>query len=304
MKPYSITNYSCISFSMIFTLLFITVINCSDILIKNENKMTILENENLFAWCIIPYDSLNRSPIERVEMLKELGIQSYAYDWRTQHLEFMHQELEIMKQSNIKLKGVWLWLDVKGDLYFDENCEVIFRTLKDQNVKTDIWIGIPEDYFNKFDEANKLVKAVEIIGYSYFRAKEIGCTISLYNHGGWFGNPKNQIKIIEELGVKDVGIIYNFHHAHDQLDKYEENIELMKKYLRAVNINGMIETGPKILPVGEGDREAQMIKDLISTGYNGPIGILGHVENTDVRLILEKNLKGVELINSYLRNNN
>ena len=144
---------------MIFALIIITLSNCSDISIKNGKEMTILEKENLFAWCIIPYDSLNRSPIERAKMLKELGIQSYAYDWRAEHLEFMHQELEIMKQNNIELKGVWLWLDVKGDLYFDKNCEVIFKTLKDKNVKTDIWIGIPEDYFNKLNErptSNKL----------------------------------------------------------------------------------------------------------------------------------------------------
>ena len=37
---------------------------------------------------------------------------------------------------------------------------------------------------------------------------------------GWFGEPENQIAIIEKLkerGVTNVGIVYNLHHGHDHL---------------------------------------------------------------------------------------
>ena len=30
-------------------------------------------------------------------------------------------------------------------------------------------------------------------------ARNIGCTVALYNHGGWFGEPDNQIAIIGRL---------------------------------------------------------------------------------------------------------
>ena len=30
-------------------------------------------------------------------------------------------------------------------------------------------------------------------------AGKIGCSLALYNHGGWFGEPENQIAIIERL---------------------------------------------------------------------------------------------------------
>lgn len=279
----------------------IILFNCSNKQNNNGIGMNVLEKENLFAWCIIPYDSLDRTPTERAEMLLELGISSYAYDWRSEHLPIMEEELRIMKEKKIKLKGIWFWLQGSNNSYFDENNELIISTLKKLNISTDIWIGIPEDYFESFDDLQKIDKAVEIICYTYKRAKEIGCTISLYNHGGWFGNPKNQINIIEKLGYNDIGIIYNFHHAHDQIDEYQENIVLMKKYLRAVNINGMKINGPKILPVGDGDTEQQMIQDLISIDYNGPIGILGHVENVDVKEILMKNLIGLEKIKNKLK---
>src|SRR5690606_41954104 len=36
------------------------------------------------------------------------------------------------------------------------------------------------------------------IAYIADRAKELGCKVALYNHGGWFGEPENQIEIIEE----------------------------------------------------------------------------------------------------------
>lgn len=263
--------------------------------------MTMLDKHNLFAWCIVPYDSVKRSPMERANMLLELGINSYAYDWRIKHLPIMAEELRVMRRKNIQLKGVWFWLSGNRNDYFDDPNEVILNTLKNQNISTDLWIGIPEKYFNNYTDEERLIKAVKLIDYTYKRAKEIGCTISLYNHGGWYGDPKNQIKIIERLRYNDIGIIYNFHHAHNEIDAFKENILLMKKYLQAVNINGMRVDGPKILTVGEGDKEQYLIQDLISSGYDGSIGILGHVENADVKVILENNLKGLEKIKQTLK---
>ncbi len=265
--------------------------------------MKILEIDNLFAWCIIPYDSVNRTPTERAKMLLELGINSYAYDWIPGHLPLMADELRIIKRNNIGLHGVWFWLDGSGSSFFDQQNEFILKTLQDEKIQTDIWIGIPENYFGDKKDSVKIEQAVELIDYTYRSARKIGCTISLYNHGGWYGNPKNQVRIIEKLGCKDVGIIYNFHHAHDQIEMIKENLAIMGKYLRAVNINGMRGNGPKILTVSDGDKEIMMIQELINSGYIGPIGILGHVEDVDVKEILTKNLIGVEKVKNFLKFN-
>ena len=52
--------------------------------------------------------------------------------------------------------------------------------------------------------------------------------------------------------------------------------------------------GPKILPLGEGSHEKEMIRAIMDAGYGGPIGILGHTEGLDIKPVLQKNLRGLE----------
>jgi hypothetical protein len=54
--------------------------------LATSDKKSSLDMDNYFAWCIVPFDSQNRTPAQRMEMLKTLGFQSYAYDWREKHL--------------------------------------------------------------------------------------------------------------------------------------------------------------------------------------------------------------------------
>ena len=54
--------------------------------------------------------------------------------------------------------------------------------------------------------------------------------------------------------------------------------------------------GPKILPIGKGNLEKDMIDVLENKGYHGPYGILGHIEEADVKIVLERNLKGLKSI--------
>ena len=61
----------------------------------------------------------------------------------------------------------------------------------------------------------------------------------------------------------------------------------------SVNLNGMRKGGPKILPIGQGDHEREMIQILLNKGYNGPWGILGHVEDADVKYVLDQNIDGL-----------
>ena len=56
------------------------------------------------------------------------------------------------------------------------------------------------------------------------RSGTIGCMVALYNHGGWFGEPENQIAIIQLLSLPNVGIVYNLHHGHGHLDRFPESM--------------------------------------------------------------------------------
>jgi sugar phosphate isomerase/epimerase len=131
-------------------------------------------------------------------------------------------------------------------------------------------------------------------------AGAIGCKVALYNHGGWFGEPENQIAIIERLrrdGVTNVGMVYNLHHGHEHLARFPELLGKMKPYLLALNLNGMNEggekPGEKILPLGRGALDLRLLKTIRDSGWTGPVGILNHTdEDAEGRLL--DNLAGLD----------
>jgi hypothetical protein len=259
-----------------------------------SNTKSALDMDNYFAWCIVPFDNQNRTPAQRMEMLKSLGFKSYAYDWRQKHLAEMREEFDLARQNNIHVNAVWMWIDVADSVgHLSADNEKILEILKDTGLKTQLWMGISEAYFEGLSEDESMTKAVAMVSYLSERADSLGCKVGLYNHGGWFGDPVNQVKIIKAMPDKKIGIIFNFHHAHELLDQFPELVDVMMPYLWVVNLNGMKAEGPKILPIGSGDREGWMIDVLKEKGFTGPFGILGHVDDADVKVILEQNLKGL-----------
>lgn len=249
--------------------------------------------DNLYAWCIVPFDLLNRTPKERIDMLGEIGFREYAYDWREEHISDMSTEWNLAAESNIKIRAVWIWLDARRDTVgqLHRMNEALLQKLKEENLKTEIWLGFHLNYFQEENDEDNIQKGVDIISYLHDRADSIGCTISLYNHGDWFGNPQNQIKIIKEIPDSDIGIIYNFHHGYDHVKLMPKIVNQMLPYLRSLNVSGVIEGNDTITDFGEGDHEQDMLSLFIHAGYQGPIGILGHRENEDVEKVLIKNLQ-------------
>ena len=259
--------------------------------IKND---ILFSQKNLLAWCIVPYDSKKRNSEERAVMLKELGFTSFAYDWREQDLPNMETEFTTLKKYTIRLKAVWFWVDGGTDQLLDEANETILKTLAKTDTKTELWVSFPARYFDGISAEEKIQKAAKAIQYIHKRASEIGCTVALYNHEDWFGEPENEVKIIEASGLKNVGIVYNFHHGHKQMDDFDNILKVTKPYLTTVNLNGMKGTGFEIRTLGEGDRELELMKKLKASGFNGSIGIIGHTENEDVKLVLQRNLAGLK----------
>lgn len=254
-----------------------------------------LETSALIAWCIVPFDSLDRSPTQRIKMLKELGLKRYAYDWRDRHLDMMAEEFEIAQRENIEISAVWLWIDDDEDTLdsLSANNQRMLQIVKDSGLKTDIWVSFHEGFFKKVHRTARVAMGSKMIGKIADQVEAMGCRLALYNHGDWFGDPLNQIAIIDKLD-RDIGLVYNFHHAHDQLNDYPQLIKKILPYLWVVNLNGIELDGPKIMPLGKGSHEERMIQDLLDLKYDGDFGILGHVEDADVQRILEENLQGLK----------
>ncbi len=255
----------------------------------------VIDIENIYAWCIVPFDSVKRSPAERITMLKNLGIKKYAYDWREEDLLTMSEELKLAKQNDIPVIAVWLWIDANLDSIGKLNPlnEKALKIIEDVGYKGEIWLSFHPNYFEGLPDSLAVKKGVEMISYLNDIINNENCKIALYNHQNWFGQPANQVKIIQAMPNADLGIVYNFHHAHHQIEAFPEIVEIMMPYLWHVNVSGLRKNGPKILTAGAGDHEMDMVKLLKQHGYKGDFGILGHTESVDMQAVLKANLKGL-----------
>jgi sugar phosphate isomerase/epimerase len=270
---------------------------------SQNKKKNIFAKENLTAWCIVPFDSENRTPAQRIEMLKRLGFTQYAYDWRHQHISTFAEEIDLAKKAGIKMMAVWIWIDKNSDRVgqLSEDNEQVLKIIKDSGLKTKLWVGFNNNFFADETDDLKVTKGVAMLNYLRDRAGSFVEGVALYNHGDWFGEPENEIRILKELNNPFFGMVYSFHHGHHQMENFPSMLKKMKPYLWTVNINGMKKEGPQILPVGNGDNELAMLKALEKSGYQGTIGILGHIETEDVEKVLQRNLDGLDKLQKQLQ---
>ncbi|TFH28336.1 MAG: AP endonuclease [Bacteroidia bacterium] len=275
---------------------------CMSGCITSQKKGELFDKENLVAWCIVPFDAEERSPEQRAVMLGELGISALAYDYRDSHIPSFPEEIEVLKAHDICLQAVWLWADPRQEDVMGEAGRILFDMLEASDTQTEVWVGMPEDAFEGLSGEESLALAVSSLREILVEAEKIGCTLALYNHGGWYGEPGNLVRIIEELGNKEVRIVYNFHHGHEHLDRFPEYLDLMLPYLSTINLNGMRAEGPKIITLGNGDRELEMMRAIQASAFSGSIGIIGHTDGEDIRPVLERNLQGLEKLKYQLRN--
>lgn len=251
--------------------------------------------DNHVAWCIVPFDAKKRTPTERVEMLQKLGFKKYAYDWRAEHLPTFDEEVGLLKKAGIELTGVWFPASL------NDEANRLLAVIEKHRVRPQLWVMLPDPPGT--NQAAKVQAAAKAIRPVAEAAEKLGCKVALYNHGGWSGEPENQIAVIEALQLTNVGIVYNQHHGHDHLARFPELLKKMKPYLLALNLNGMVKdgdkVGKKILPLGAGDLDVQLLRVIRDSGYTGPIGILGHTQDDSAERLAD-NLDGLAWLKAKL----
>ena len=250
---------------------------------------------NLVAWCIVPFDSQKRGPEERAAMLDRLGVKRLAYDWRAEHIPSFDAEVTTMRKHGIELTAWWF------PAALNDEAKAILACLERNQIHPQLWVTMgtePEPDAAKL--AAKVSGAVTTLAPICESAARLGCTVALYNHLGWFGEPTNQVTIIAKLkaaGHTNVGSVYNFHHAHAHLADFAEQFRILQPHLLALNLNGMVrdgdKAGKKIIPLGTGDEELRLLQIVNASGWRGPVGIIGHTEE-DAEVKLRKELDGLE----------
>jgi putative heme-binding domain-containing protein len=252
----------------------------------------LFARDNLVAWCIVPFDAKKRGPRQRSAMLKRLGIRRLAFDYRAEHIPTFEAEIQALRENGIELSAWWF------PSTLNDEARHILDLLTKHKVKTQLWVtgsgpptGSEEEQRQRVHDEAKRIRPIAQA------AAKIGCTVGLYNHGGWFGEPENQIQIIQHLGLDNVGIAYNLHHGHEHLDRFPELLAQMKPYLLTLNLNGMEpqgdQHGQKILPLAAGSLDAALLETIRDSGYRGPIGILNHTDH-DAEARLQDNLDGLD----------
>ncbi len=267
-----------------------TVLSVSAMLPAAE-PVEVLRKDNLVAWCIVPFDAEKRGPMERARMLKELGLTRCAYDWRAEHVPTFEQEIRAYQQEGIEFFAFW------------SAHEDAFRLFEKYDLHPQIWQTLRDP--GEGTQSDKVERAAQGLLPLAKRTAELNCPLGLYNHGGWGGEPENLVAVCQrllELGHGHVGIVYNFHHGHGDIDDWRASFDLLQPWLLCLNLNGMNpEANPKILGIGKGQHELEMIRVVIEASYDGPIGILDHRSELDARESLQENLDGLEQIRRKLK---
>ncbi len=252
----------------------------------------LFARDNLVAWCVVPFDAKKRGPEERVAMLKRLGLKRFAYDWRAEHLPTFDREVGLLKKEGIELTAVWFPADLGDD------ARRLLAVIKKHKVRPQLWVSMPGGgpARSKEEQRQKVEAHARALRPVAEEAARLGCSVALYNHGGWFGEPENQLAILDALRLPNVGLVYNLHHGHDHLERFPELLRKMKPHLLALNLNGMVKggdrVGKKILPLGQGDEDLRVLKAVAESGWRGPVGIIGHTED-DAEERLRDNLDGL-----------
>ncbi|MEY2751088.1 MAG: hypothetical protein RLZZ550_1059, partial [Verrucomicrobiota bacterium] len=256
----------------------------------------VFERGNLVAWCIVPFDAKKRGPEERAAMLARLGLRRFVYDYRAEHVPQWDAELKALKQHGIELEGWWF------PTTLNDEAKAALALFRRHDVHPQLWVmgqGGPVAVKDLADQRARVVAEVARLKPICDAGAAQGCQVALYNHGGWFGRPENLLAVVEALraeGVRNVGIVYNLHHAHDVVERFDKFLPKLLPYLLCLNLNGMDADGEaagrKIKPLGTGHLDLALLRQICASGYRGPIGLLNHTD-ADAEGRLQDNLDGL-----------
>jgi hypothetical protein len=169
----------------------------------------------------------------------------------------------------------------------------------------------PEEQARRVKEETDRVLAIVKLVAPY------GIRVALYNHGGWngwTGLMENQIAVVDSLkrrGIKDIGIVYNFDCARDELHDDTADFPAFwkkaKSYVVAVNVSGVPSDPGTLIYPGQGERELEMMRTIQESGWRGPIGLSAEIglndewKAGDAEVTLRNDLIGLDWLAAELK---
>lgn len=256
---------------------------------------------NIHVWAYEEYDAIDRTPKERAQVLVDLGITKAGYICRNaKRVSEFDAYLNAYRDAGIELVGVWTPIHTEAPL---EEVQVrgFFEGVDRYGLSIQWWLTLEQD-FDSMPEAARMDNALARLRPLVKRANRSNCRLVIYGHGPdrWFTQAENQIEIVErlksEMPSAELGIVYNFHQSHSQMDRFQSVLPQLQPHLVALNLNGMRSDLTKIERIGLGDREREMIKIICDSGWQGPTGIIAHDKNQDASVTFQENMHGLKTI--------
>lgn len=294
--------------------MFVTMFcfTASSLTCQDAGNSDFASENKLMAWAFLDFDTEERTPPERAEMLNRAGFTKCGYEGHPRYIGQLEEHIIAYRDHGIELVGIYLEIRQENPLEQSSIRETI-DILRRQDYKTQLWLTVNDALLREIPEEFRVEKVCELIKPVADKVFPMGCKIAMYNHGGWTGNPANQVQVIRSLrnyyDPESLGIVLNFHHAHPYIDQFSKFFSQVKPYLFVLNTNGMrikrkqngeIEPNPKILPLGEGDYEIGMLRIVKESGYRGLIGIIDHTKGVDPEVNLTNNREALEAIRKKL----
>ena len=228
-------------------------------------------------------------------MIVDLGLKRSAYAWRERHVPEFEREIQAYQANGIEYFAFFNWHDSMEAL------------IKKHKIKPQIWHYMQAN--PPGDQKAKIIATAEKLKPVVDKTRELGLKFALYNHREWTGEPDNMVAVVEYIREQwpesdHVGIVYNFHHGHADIDDFEVRFGRMLPYLFCVNLNGMVAADKvnektmenKILTIGTGEFEKVMIQTVVNSGYAGPIGIIDHRNELDSETAIQDNINGLRAL--------
>lgn len=238
-------------------------------------------------------------------MLERIHVRKFVYDYRGEHIPHLEEEIQALQRHGIELSG-WMFNsapDKADSTKLNTQLLGLLEMFERYKVKPQLWVikgGSPVTVDSPEEQERCIATEVAALKQAAQAAQAYGLKLGLYNNGGWFGEPENQIEIIERLkkeGFQNVGIVYNQHWGHSHLNRFPQMVEKLVPYLMCLNLNGTNVAGPAkgrmLLPLGLGTEDVPLLKLIRDSGYWGMIGILNHSDD-DAEDRLLGNMDGLE----------
>lgn len=150
----------------------------------------LFDRRNLVAWCIVPFDAEQRGPEDRAAMLERLGLRHFAYDWRQEHVPSFEQEWDALARHGITLDAFW---SIPPDL------DGLLAGFSRRGLTPALWLMIDAPADLAPERVAHAAARVRPIAEAAARA---GCRVSLYNHGGWGGEPETMVAVCRALACR------------------------------------------------------------------------------------------------------